>query len=181
MAYTAWSVVYGEQPTAAKWNQLGANDAGFKDGTNIDNLAITYPKMNFAGMPSFLAYPSASQTLTGGGAAVPFQCNTELYDTANNYNNSTYVFTAPVTGVYEFFLFATGTNGTSSRLICGIKVNSTTYNGTQTTDTFSSGICQLTINLTAGDTVQPMISANPANIGTNSGIAGGRFSGKRVS
>ena len=37
MAYTAWSVVYGEQPTAAKWNQLGTNDAGFKDGTNIDN------------------------------------------------------------------------------------------------------------------------------------------------
>lgn len=45
MAYTAWSVVYGEQPTAAKWNQLGANDAGFKDGTNIDNLAITAAKL----------------------------------------------------------------------------------------------------------------------------------------
>lgn len=40
MAYTAWSVVFGEQPTAAKWNQLGANDAGFKDGTNIDDEAI---------------------------------------------------------------------------------------------------------------------------------------------
>lgn len=40
MAYTAWSVVYGEQPTAAKWNQLGTNDAGFKDGTNIDTGAI---------------------------------------------------------------------------------------------------------------------------------------------
>lgn len=40
MAYTAWSVVFGEQPTAAKWNQLGANDAGFKDGTNIDDDAI---------------------------------------------------------------------------------------------------------------------------------------------
>jgi len=40
MSYTAWSVVFGEQPTAAKWNQLGTNDAGFKDGTNIDNLAI---------------------------------------------------------------------------------------------------------------------------------------------
>lgn len=35
MAYTAWSVVYGEQPTAAKWNQLGANDAGFRDGSNF--------------------------------------------------------------------------------------------------------------------------------------------------
>lgn len=40
MAYTAWSVVYGEQPTAAKWNQLGANDAGFKDMTNVDNDAV---------------------------------------------------------------------------------------------------------------------------------------------
>jgi len=40
MAYTAWSVVFGEQPTAAKWNQLGANDAGFKDGTNIDTGAL---------------------------------------------------------------------------------------------------------------------------------------------
>lgn len=45
MAYTAWSVVFGEQPTAAKWNQLGANDAGFKDGTNIDALAITGAKI----------------------------------------------------------------------------------------------------------------------------------------
>lgn len=40
MAYTAWSVVFGEQPTAAKWNQLGANDAGLRDGTNIDDGAI---------------------------------------------------------------------------------------------------------------------------------------------
>lgn len=35
MTYTAWSVVAYEQPTAAKWNQLGENDAGFRDGTNI--------------------------------------------------------------------------------------------------------------------------------------------------
>lgn len=181
MAYTAWSVVYGEQPTAAKWNQLGANDAGFKDGSNIDAGAITYSKISLAGMPSFCATNSSSQTLTGGGAAVALQANTELFDAANNYNNTTYVFTAPATGVYEFFLFATGTNGTSSRLICGIKVNSTTYNGTQQTDTFSSGICPLTVNLTAGDTVQPMVSANPANIGLNVGIASVRFSGKRIS
>lgn len=40
MSYTAWSVVYGEQPTAAKWNQLGSNDAGFRDGTNIDDSVI---------------------------------------------------------------------------------------------------------------------------------------------
>lgn len=29
MVYTAWSVVFGEQPSASKWNQLGTNDAHF--------------------------------------------------------------------------------------------------------------------------------------------------------
>lgn len=29
MAYTAFSVVFGEQPSAAKWNTLGSNDAHF--------------------------------------------------------------------------------------------------------------------------------------------------------
>lgn len=29
MAYTAWSVSFGEQPSAAKWNILGTNDAYF--------------------------------------------------------------------------------------------------------------------------------------------------------
>jgi len=37
MAYNAWSVTYGEQPSATKWNYLGTNDAFFEDfiiGTN---------------------------------------------------------------------------------------------------------------------------------------------------
>jgi len=40
MAYQAWSVVYGEQPTASKWNILGTNDAGFNDGSAIGDDAI---------------------------------------------------------------------------------------------------------------------------------------------
>lgn len=35
MAYASWSVVFGEQPTATKWNILGTNDASFNDGTGI--------------------------------------------------------------------------------------------------------------------------------------------------
>lgn len=42
MAYTSWSVVFGEQPSAAKWNILGTNDASFNDGTGIADDAITY-------------------------------------------------------------------------------------------------------------------------------------------
>lgn len=35
MAYVAWSVVFGETPSASKWNILGTNDQGFNDGTAI--------------------------------------------------------------------------------------------------------------------------------------------------
>lgn len=35
MAYTAWSVVFGEQPSASKWNILGSNDADFNTRTTI--------------------------------------------------------------------------------------------------------------------------------------------------
>lgn len=40
MAYASWSVVFGEQPSAAKWNILGTNDASFNDGTGIANGSI---------------------------------------------------------------------------------------------------------------------------------------------
>jgi len=40
MAYAAWSVSFGEQPTASKWNILGTNDASFADGTGIAAAAI---------------------------------------------------------------------------------------------------------------------------------------------
>lgn len=35
MGYASWSVVFGEQPSAAKWNILGTNDSSFNDGTGI--------------------------------------------------------------------------------------------------------------------------------------------------
>lgn len=61
MTYIAWSVVFGEQPSAAKWNILGANDASFHDGTGIANGAITADKL-FAGPRTALV--STSQTTT---------------------------------------------------------------------------------------------------------------------
>lgn len=40
MAYSSWSVVFSEQPSAAKWNILGTNDASFNDGTGIGDDTI---------------------------------------------------------------------------------------------------------------------------------------------
>ena len=69
MAYASWSVVFGEQPSAAKWNILGTNDAHFYSflGDNlawqtwsptwtnltIGNGANTYAKYNVVGKTVF--------------------------------------------------------------------------------------------------------------------------------
>lgn len=95
MAYTAWSVVFGEQPTAAKWNQLGTNDAGFKDGTNIDNLAITNAKLAGSITYDKLAsgtlvqgafmriYKNATQSIPATtGTTIQFNAATAGYDAA---------------------------------------------------------------------------------------------------
>lgn len=49
MAYASWSVVFGEQPSAAKWNILGSNDASFNDGTGLPNgVALQCVSTNFS-------------------------------------------------------------------------------------------------------------------------------------
>lgn len=70
MTYTAWSVVFGEQPSAAKWNQLGENDAGFRDGTNISDGVITpaHRSGGFYGVAHDFSTGTGTKTITG----VPF-------------------------------------------------------------------------------------------------------------
>lgn len=110
MAYTAWSVVFGEQPTAAKWNQLGANDAGFKDGTNIDNNAILDRHIlvnnllttKISNTIKFSVWRNAALT-TGAGALTPIVYDTKEFDTGTNYNTANGRFTAPQDGFYAFF------------------------------------------------------------------------------
>lgn len=111
MAYTAWSVVFGEQPTAAKWNQLGENDAGFKNGDNIDDDAIlarhisSFDKSNLTNGDSnpykFRARQGSTQTLTAS-TWTKAQLNTEDFDTNGDFNNASYRYTAPIDGYYAF-------------------------------------------------------------------------------
>lgn len=66
MAYAAWSVTFGEQPTASKWNILGTNDAAFNDGTGIAAAAIvgTHFDTNLAG-----GWITANETWTYASAS----------------------------------------------------------------------------------------------------------------
>lgn len=93
MAYVAWSVVFGEQPSAAKWNILGTNDASFNDGTGIAASAITPEKL-----------------LTGTGTSWAWQSWTPTYN-GLTIGNGTVVAKYNQTGklVVGFFDFILGT------------------------------------------------------------------------
>lgn len=66
--------------------------------TALDTGEITYPLL-----PAFLAYNSATDTnVTGAGADYTVICDTEVFDQGADYNNATGIFTAPITGRYDF-------------------------------------------------------------------------------
>lgn len=61
MAYVAWSVVFGEQPSAAKWNILGTNDAYFDSLVGSGTAWTSYtPTVTFSGGGS-----NGNATITG--------------------------------------------------------------------------------------------------------------------
>lgn len=77
MAYQSWSVVYGEQPSAAKWNILGTNDAHFYSFTG-DNVAY----QSFT--PTFNNFTLGNGTATGFYNVMGKRVNGEIYVVAGN-------------------------------------------------------------------------------------------------
>jgi len=99
MAYSSWSVIYGEQPSASKWNILGTNDASFNDGTGIANLATNVTSIS--NPYKFHAKRTAAAN-TGNNTFATVVYDTEAYDTNNNFSTSTGTYTVPVNGFYHF-------------------------------------------------------------------------------
>ena len=118
MSYAGWSVVYGEQPSATKWNILGTNDASFNDGTGIaddkviarhlaDNAVETAAIKDANVTIPKIVNPYVVKVARSGSQSIPnitftkVQLNSESFDLNNNFDSSTnYVYTAPVTGYY---------------------------------------------------------------------------------
>ena len=77
----------------------GTSGSSLTDGTtafNIDaNGHVTMPLQ-----PAFLVYPNGDQTNIANDATLVF--DQEIYDQNADFNTSTYTFTAPVTGRYQF-------------------------------------------------------------------------------
>lgn len=71
MAYASWSVVFGEQPSAAKWNILGTNDASFNDGSGIGTNAVAAASLATTAITlATAANITANQSFTSIGSDV---------------------------------------------------------------------------------------------------------------
>ena len=89
-----WAVTAGD---------VVASDFGIRnltDGTVCLNITGT-GEVTMPNQPAFLAYNSAPDAnVTGDGTDYTVICDTEVYDQGSDYNNTTGIFTAPVTGRY---------------------------------------------------------------------------------
>ena len=107
-------------------------------------------------IPAFRAYSSGATSIPTQAFTI-FDANVEFFDNNNDYDTSTYLFTAPINGIYRFygqFFMSLTTRG-----VAALYINGAQTNGTQTLTLgtnsnggdshFTDGILQLT----AGDTV----------------------------
>lgn len=127
---------------------------------------------------SFFAYQSAPvNNVTGDSTAYTVIFDTELYDTGSGYDNTTGIFTAPVTGTYEFNfgIYAFPIDISSNAVTTFLKVNADSYQASLFAPTagVSTQMCNsgsITVNLAAGDTAAAVINIQSGTL--SSGVYG---------
>lgn len=123
MAYASWSVTFGEQPSASKWNILGTNDASFNDGTGIGAGVITSEHLNAT--IACRAYLNQAQNLSSEAKIL---LNAENFDTGSDFDTTNSRFVVPVTGYYQVSAAIRVSNlDANGALICSIFVNGSVY------------------------------------------------------
>lgn len=137
--------------------------------------------------PGFMATISANTSVPTGGGVLPFNSVTydaRCFNNGGHYNTSNYRFTVPTAGKYSFSLNVNIYNATGVIFMPGLLINGTIpLYGTRIATNISgdnNGTMSLTINLQAGDYVQPY-----AYVSTGQSLSGGTawnsFSGMWVS
>jgi hypothetical protein len=134
-------------------------------GTNNVMSVATSGEINYPLQPAFLAYKSSTSTnVTGDGTVYTIICDTEIFDQNSDYNNSTGIFTAPVTGRYEFNLACLTVGGSTLTNFSTLRLNTSNR-------LYASYMCipfagslyssfSVIADMDANDTAQMDISAN---------------------
>lgn len=182
MAYQSWSVVFGEQPSAAKWNILGTNDSSFNDGTGISNLEIGSGHTSLKNDYKFSVYRNAAFTITSTPSVLT--CDSKTFDTSTNVDVATNKgrFTAPVAGFYHFSGSCEG--ATTTNMYCMLYVNGAEVKRgsyANTSSTFMKTIIAATLSLSANDYVELYVVSTSGNSALTVGSKFNWFDGFLIS
>lgn len=101
MSYQSWSVVFSEQPSAAKWNILGSNDASFNDGTGIGNNVITSAHLKAAQTNSTPGWLGDIGTGYSTGATLSVTAGTYLFIASATFTFSVAQSTFGTASIYN--------------------------------------------------------------------------------
>jgi hypothetical protein len=134
-----------------------------------------------SGQPSFIATNSNITDVTGDGTSYTVAFGTEIADRGSNYNNSTYTFTAPITGLYQVNAIVRFQNVTALVTYVQVVLNASNRTFTNTVflplaaSTIWSVPVSALVDMDSGDTVTVLAEAG----GTTKTIdiqSGGHFS-----
>jgi hypothetical protein len=126
-------------------------------------------------MVAFRAKKTSSESVTTFMSDYDFIAGTLEYNDGSAYDNSAGLFSAPISGIYTFNVSYNATGSGDSRVL-KIFLNGSLYEILNSGITNGSSITRaITMKLSAGDKVKPII-----NVGTGFEIGTGSFSGYRV-
>ena len=155
-----------------------STNGGVQRGVRIDSSG----RLIMASQPAFRAYKSAGPS---GTSEAPVQYDTVDYNIGGHYNNSTYRFTAPVSGRYfmtAMFSFYSQTDARQIEVM--LRLNGGTYQSTdcwiqitQSNNTHTNATVSAVMNLTAGDYVQGAWTSSTATVNFYSAGLRNTFSG----
>jgi len=148
----------------------------------IQSSAVTMSK--FSNTYIFSAYMSATQTLTNAGQLYTLAMNTKEYDLNTNYSTSTYGYTVPFTGYYQFGLMAQLQAQAGAYFILSLGKNSTTeYRRIMEIPNTTGNITTqgtADMYLTAGDVIYPLAWSGTAGKVIGSGVSVTKFWGRLI-